>query len=115
MASLNRVQFAEGTLDEPANELALAGIERPIVVTDGGIAAVTSARAPAVRAHIDPAGAIMVGDAPDVFTAWLAEQCRRRWVEAGGGAGRHSAFLLAGADCGDAPTMSQACRVYWAW
>ena len=33
-----------------------------------------SARAPAVRARMDPAGAIMVGNAPEEFSAWLAEQ-----------------------------------------
>jgi tripartite-type tricarboxylate transporter receptor subunit TctC len=35
-----------------------------------------SARAPAVRARMDPAGAIMVGNAPEEFSAWLAEQRR---------------------------------------
>lgn len=39
MVFLNRVQFAEGALDELANELALAGIERPLIVTDAGVAA----------------------------------------------------------------------------
>lgn len=33
-----------------------------------------SARAPAVRARMDPAGAIMVGNAPEEFSAWLSEQ-----------------------------------------
>ena len=37
MAFLNRVQFAEGALDELANELALTGIERPLIVTDAGV------------------------------------------------------------------------------
>lgn len=39
MVFLNRVQFAEGALDELANELALAGIERPLIVTDAGVVA----------------------------------------------------------------------------
>jgi tripartite-type tricarboxylate transporter receptor subunit TctC len=34
----------------------------------------TSARSPAVRARMDPAGAIMVGNAPDAFAAWLQSQ-----------------------------------------
>lgn len=36
----------------------------------------TSARAPAVRARMDPAGAIMVGNSPEEFSGWLANQRR---------------------------------------
>jgi len=36
----------------------------------------TSARAPAVRARMDPAGAIMVGNTPEEFAAWLVSQRR---------------------------------------
>jgi tripartite-type tricarboxylate transporter receptor subunit TctC len=43
-------------------------------------AAAISARSEAVRARMDPAGAIMVGSAPEVFAAWLDSQ-RRTAVE----------------------------------
>jgi len=39
MTFLNRIQFAEGALAELPAELALAGIARPLVVTDRGVAA----------------------------------------------------------------------------
>ncbi|MGK7870998.1 iron-containing alcohol dehydrogenase [Falsiroseomonas sp. E2-1-a20] len=39
MVFLNRVQFAEGALAELSAELALAGIRRPLVVTDPGVVA----------------------------------------------------------------------------
>lgn len=39
MVYLNRVQFAHGAIATLAEELALAGIERPLVVTDAGIRA----------------------------------------------------------------------------
>lgn len=52
-----------------------AGVPRPIIGRVAAAAA-TSARAPAVRARMDPAGAIMVGNAPDVFASWLAAQRR---------------------------------------
>ncbi len=39
MVFLNRVQFAEGALAELPAELALAGIARPLVVTDAGVVA----------------------------------------------------------------------------
>jgi hypothetical protein len=40
MVFLNRIQFGEGALDELPAELALAGIKRPLVVTDPGVVAV---------------------------------------------------------------------------
>jgi tripartite-type tricarboxylate transporter receptor subunit TctC len=54
---------------------AAAGTPRPIIERVAAAAAV-SARAPAVRARMDPAGAIMVGNAPEAFAAWLAVQRR---------------------------------------
>jgi hypothetical protein len=36
--------------------------------------AAVSAKSAAVRARMDPAGAIMIGNAPDVFARWLTEQ-----------------------------------------
>ena len=35
-------------------------------------AAAHSAKAPAVRARMDPAGAIMIGNSPEAFASWLA-------------------------------------------
>jgi tripartite-type tricarboxylate transporter receptor subunit TctC len=56
-----------------------AGVPRPIIERVAAVAAV-SARSPAVRARMDPAGAIMVGNAPEAFATWLAAQ-RRMAVE----------------------------------
>ncbi|MEI6159219.1 MAG: iron-containing alcohol dehydrogenase [Roseococcus sp.] len=39
MVLLNRIQFAHGAIAETAGELALAGITRPLVVTDAGVIA----------------------------------------------------------------------------
>jgi tripartite-type tricarboxylate transporter receptor subunit TctC len=50
-----------------------AGVPRPIIERMAAAMA-TSARSPAVRARMDPAGAIMVGNAPDAFAAWLQSQ-----------------------------------------
>ncbi|UPY38914.1 tripartite tricarboxylate transporter substrate-binding protein [Sediminicoccus sp. KRV36] len=44
------------------------------IVTRLAAAAAVSARAPAVRARMDPAGAIMVGNSPEVFANWLTIQ-----------------------------------------
>ncbi|WP_270933348.1 Bug family tripartite tricarboxylate transporter substrate binding protein [Falsiroseomonas oryzae] len=52
-----------------------AGVPRPIIDRVAAAAAV-SARSPAVRARMDPAGAIMIGNSPEAFATWLAEQRR---------------------------------------
>jgi tripartite-type tricarboxylate transporter receptor subunit TctC len=52
---------------------AAAGTPRPIVERMAAVMA-NSAKAAAVRARMDPAGAIMIGNTPDQFTAWLAAQ-----------------------------------------
>ncbi|UPY39324.1 iron-containing alcohol dehydrogenase [Sediminicoccus sp. KRV36] len=39
MVLLNRIQFAHGAISEAAGELALAGISRPLVITDAGVVA----------------------------------------------------------------------------
>ncbi len=44
------------------------------IITRVAAAAGVSARAPAVRARMDPAGAIMVGNSPEAFANWLAIQ-----------------------------------------
>jgi tripartite-type tricarboxylate transporter receptor subunit TctC len=54
---------------------AAAGTPRPIIERMAAVAAV-SAKAQAVRARMDPAGAIMIGNAPDVFANWMNEQRR---------------------------------------
>ena len=50
-----------------------AGTPRAVVDRMAAVAAV-SAKSAAVRARMDPAGAIMIGNAPDVFARWLTEQ-----------------------------------------
>lgn len=50
------------------------------VITRIAAAAAVSARAPAVRARMDPAGAIMVGSSPEAFANWMDAQ-RRTAVE----------------------------------
>jgi tripartite-type tricarboxylate transporter receptor subunit TctC len=50
-----------------------AGTPRAVVERMAAVAAV-SAKSAAVRARMDPAGAIMIGNAPDVFARWLTEQ-----------------------------------------
>jgi tripartite-type tricarboxylate transporter receptor subunit TctC len=56
-----------------------AGTPRPII--ERMAATLTaSARAPAVRARMDPAGAIMIGNSPEQFATWLTNQ-RRMAVE----------------------------------
>ena len=54
---------------------AAAGTPR-IAIERIAAAARVSARAPAVRARMDPAGAIMVGNSPEEFASWLAGQRR---------------------------------------
>lgn len=49
-------------------------------ITRIAAAAAVSARAPAVRARMDPAGAIMVGSSPEAFANWMDSQ-RRTAVE----------------------------------
>lgn len=52
-----------------------AGVPKPIVDRMAAVAAV-SCKAPAVRARMDPAGAIMVGNSPEAFADWLVGQRR---------------------------------------
>jgi tripartite-type tricarboxylate transporter receptor subunit TctC len=52
---------------------AARGTPAPIIARMAAVAAV-SARSAAVRARMDPAGAIMVGNSPDEFASWLAAQ-----------------------------------------
>jgi len=52
-----------------------AGVPQAIVERMAA-AAGTSARAPAVRARMDPAGAIMIGNSPAAFAEWLVAQRR---------------------------------------
>jgi tripartite-type tricarboxylate transporter receptor subunit TctC len=54
---------------------AATGTPRPVIERMAAVAAV-SARAPAVRARMDPAGAIMIGNSPEAFADWLAAQRR---------------------------------------
>ena len=58
---------------------AAAGVPRPVVERVAAVAAV-AAHSPAVRARMDPAGAIMVANTPEQFADWLAVQ-RREAVE----------------------------------
>lgn len=46
----------------------------PAIVARMAATAAVSARAPAVQARMDPAGAIMIGNSPDEFASWLAAQ-----------------------------------------
>jgi tripartite-type tricarboxylate transporter receptor subunit TctC len=50
-----------------------AGTPRAVVDRMAALAAV-AAKAPAVRARMDPAGAIMIGNSPDAFAEWLTAQ-----------------------------------------
>jgi tripartite-type tricarboxylate transporter receptor subunit TctC len=50
-----------------------AGVPRPIIQRLAAVLA-NSAKAPAVRARMDPAGAIMVGNSPEAFSEWLQSQ-----------------------------------------
>ncbi|MBR0644025.1 Bug family tripartite tricarboxylate transporter substrate binding protein [Plastoroseomonas hellenica] len=50
-----------------------AGTPRAAIERIAAVAAV-SARAPAVRARMDPAGAIMIGNSPAAFATWLDQQ-----------------------------------------
>ncbi len=52
-----------------------AGVPRAIIERVAAAAKV-ACQAPAVRARMDPAGAIMVGNSPEEFGAWLAAQRR---------------------------------------
>jgi tripartite-type tricarboxylate transporter receptor subunit TctC len=52
-----------------------AGTPRPIIDRVAAVAA-TAAKAPAVRARMDPAGAIMIGNSPEDFANWLTIQRR---------------------------------------
>jgi len=54
---------------------AASGVPRPIIERVAAVAN-TACRAPAVRARMDPAGAIMVGNSPGAFAEWLAAQRR---------------------------------------
>ncbi len=50
-----------------------AGVARPIIQRMAAVMG-NSAKAPAVRARMDPAGAIMVGNSSEAFTEWLQAQ-----------------------------------------
>jgi tripartite-type tricarboxylate transporter receptor subunit TctC len=54
---------------------AAAGVPRPVIERMAAVVG-EACKAPTVRARMDPAGAIMVGNSPDEFAAWLAGQRR---------------------------------------